>query len=410
MVSLQEAIKLVSEKSKPLSIEKSDIIESLHKVLAEDIKAGFNIPSFDRAAMDGYAIYSQNTINASKQSPVILEVKGEIKAGDTKIPKLQKGTAISIMTGAPLPIGCDCVINKELVKPQEEKIKIFMPVESGRNIAYTAEDVKKGQTIIKKGTLIDSCVFSMLAYLGKSKVKVYKKPVVAILSTGNEIKKPGQPLSKYSVYDSNTYTFYSLTLKNGGIPKILGIASDEHASLDKFIKKGLGHDILLLSGGISAGKYDWVADVLMKNGVKMIFWKIAMKPGKPIFFGIKGKTLVFGLGGYPLAAYIGFLTIVKPALQKISGIQHDTDITIPAYFKGNIENKTDKDNVILVKLIEEKDKITAIPSVQEDSCPSHYSQRSSLLSLTLKSNGLFFLKKGETKKEGDIILVHLLEK
>ena len=405
MIDISEAKKLVWENTHVLGKEKVELIASLNRVLAEDIKSDFDLPPFDRAAMDGYAIISTDTLNASKENPVFLEIVGEIQAGENKEFKLKNGKTFLIMTGAKIPCGCDAVVKledvKEIIKNGKKYIKVTTFIKPDENISKKAEDIKKGDVVIKKGTYIDSATFSMLAYLGKKIITVYKQPKVAIIATGDEIKKVGQKLKEGEIYDSNSYSIYALTKKFGGKPYILGIAKDEVKILDKFIKKALKYDIVVLSGGVSEGKYDIVVDVLEKNGVKLIFHKVAVKPGKPTFFGKKGKTIVFGLPGYPVSAYINFENLVKVALYKMTGRSFPERFKFSGILKEDIENKSDRDEFLRVVAEIENNEVYITP---------YKSQKSSVLSSVLYSNAILCLKKGEKRKKGEKVVAEYLEK
>jgi molybdopterin molybdotransferase len=405
MISIEEAKRLIWDETPVLKKEKIEIIDSLGRVIAEDIISDFDIPPFDRSAMDGFAIISDDTFSATKENPVLLEVIGEIKAGNFKNFKIEKGKAISIMTGAKIPQNSDAVIKiedvEEIFKDGKRYIKIERYVKKGENISKKGEDIKKEEILLKKGTFIDSSVFSMIAYLGKKKILVYKKPEVAILSTGDEIKKVGEKLKEGEIYDSNSYSIYALTKKYGGNPHILGIAKDEPRILDKFIKKGLLYDLFIISGGVSEGKYDIVVDILKKNKVKMVFHKVAVKPGKPTFFGKKGKKIIFGLPGYPVSSYINFENLVKVSLYKMTGREMPIRFKFTGILKEDIENKGDRDEFLRVITEIENEEVYIRP---------YPSQKSGVLSSIVYSNAILFLKKGEKKKKGEKVIVEYLEK
>jgi molybdopterin molybdotransferase len=406
MIHISEAKKLVWENTFVLGKEKIDLISSLGRTIAEDVLSNFDIPPFERSAMDGFAIIAEDTNSASEENPVFLEIVGEIKAGDeVKNLSIEKGKTFSIMTGAKIPQNANAVVKIEDVetvfKDGKECIKITEPVKPGENISRKGEDIKKGEVVIKKGTYIDAAVFAMLAYLGRKKVVVYKQPKIGILATGDEIKKVGQKLKEGEVYDANSYSIYALTKKYGGQPHMLGIAKDDPKILDKFIKKGLKYDIFIISGGVSEGKYDIVVDVLRKNGVKLIFHKVAVKPGKPTFFGKKGKTVVFGLPGYPVSTYINFENLVKVALYKMTGREQPQRFKFVGVMKEDVENKGDRDEFLRVIAEVEDNEVYITP---------YRSQKSGVLSSVLYSNAILYLKKGEKIKKGEKVVVEYLEK
>ena len=406
MISIEEAKKLVWENTPVLGKEKINIIDSLGRVLAEDIISDFDLPQFDRSAMDGFAIISEDTILASKDNPVFLEIVGEIKAGDdVRNLVVEKGKTFLIMTGAKIPKNCDAVVKledvEEVVKNGKKYIMIRRPVKIKENISKKGEDIKKGDIVIKKATFIDSAVFSMLAYLGKEKIVVYKQPKVAILATGDELKKVGQKIKESEIYDANSYFIYALAKKYGCKPYMLGIAKDDPKILDKFIKKGLKYDIFVISGGVSEGKYDIVVDVLLKNKVKLIFHKVAIKPGKPTFFGKKNKTVVFGLPGYPVSSYINFENLVKVAIYKMTGRNFPENFKFSGVLKEDVENKSDRDEFLRVIAEVENGEVYITP---------YKSQKSGVLSSVLYSNAILFLKKGQKLNKGQKVVVEILTK
>jgi len=405
MISIEEAKKLVWEHTPVLGKEKISIFDSIARVIAENIVSEINVPPFNRSAMDGFAIISEDTKYATKEKPVLLEVIGEIKAGETKNLVIENGKTVLIMTGAKVPINCESVIKiediEEIVKNGKKYIKINRYVPKGENISTKGEDIKEGEIIIKKGTFIDSAVFSMIAYLGIDEINVYKKPTVAILSTGDEIKNVGEKINEGEIYDSNSYSIYALTKKYGGIPKLLGISKDRPELLDRFIKKGLQCDLFIISGGVSEGKYDIVVNVLKKNGVKLIFHKVAIKPGKPTFFGKKNKKIVFGLPGYPVSTYINFDYLVKVAIYKMTGRTIPEKFKFSGILEKDVENKGDRDEFIrMISKIRDND-VYITP---------YHSQKSGVLSSILYSNAILYLKKGEKRKKGEKVVVEYLEK
>lgn len=405
MVSLEKAQNLIWKNTDVLPVKKIFLENSYGRIIAQDIFADFDIPPFNRAAMDGYAVNSSDTEKAKKEEPVILEIIGEVKAGDKEKKVNKKGKSFSIMTGALVPSKCNAVVmleeTEEFFYKGKRFVKIFRKVNKGENISKRGEDIKKGKKIIKKGTYVDSAVMGMLAYLGKKEFLVYKKPFVSILSTGNEIKKPGKQLREGEIYDANGYLLSGLCLKNGAEVNYLGIAEDEESKLDLFIKKGLKSDIFIISGGVSEGRYDLVAKILKNNGVKEIFWKVAIKPGKPSFFGKKGKALVFGLPGYPVSSFVNFENLVKFAMYKMTGRKRPEKIKIKGILLENIKNKGDRDAFYRVNFFEKDGNIYVLP---------YHSQKSGVLSSVVESNGFLYAEKGKSIKKGESVIVEIIEK
>ncbi len=247
------------------------------------------------------------------------------------------------MTGASIPKGADSVIMVEYTRKiqnrPKELIEIYRNVASGENIRKKSEDIKKGELVIPRGAPLNCGHIGILASLGRPKIQVVRRPKIAILSTGDELVGVGQRLSPGKVRSSNTYTLYSQIVKCGCIPKDLGIAKDIPSQLEKKIRRGLDCDIILTSGGVSVGEFDFVKDVLAKIGTKIKFWQVAMRPGKPLVFGNIGKTLVFGLPGNPVSGMISFEVFVRPALLKMTGQRQDRQIEIEAVLEEDIQKK-----------------------------------------------------------------------
>ena len=361
MIKVDEALKIILSAVKQVESENIPLIESLGRVLSEDIHAGSDIPGFDNSAMDGYAVRFSDTTNASKVKPKTLEVICDIKAGDSPKASLKENQAARIMTGAIIPRGADSVImvedtervsgNRYQVtgKRGKEWVRVFKEVKLGENIRKKGEDIKKGELVIPGGKELNSAHIGILASLGMSSIKVYRKPRVAILATGDEVIEIDKELATGKLRNSNTYTLYSQILKCGAIPKNLGIAKDKPDQLEKSIRKGLDCDIILTTGGVSVGDYDLVKDILAKMGTNIKFWKVAMRPGKPLVFGtiknesrscVQGRDkLIFGLPGNPVSSMISFEVFVRPAILNMMSQIHDERKEVDAVLEEDIVKK-----------------------------------------------------------------------
>lgn len=349
MISVEEALENILNSIAPLDSEEKTILECLGQILAEDIIAGMDIPPYNNSAMDGYAVMASDTVGASRENPVFLQIKGELVAGHFSSLTLTPGTAIRIMTGAPLPEGADAVVQFEDTdeilkqntgKEKLNKIGIFKPATPGLNIRLRGEDIKYGQSVLKHGMCLNPARIGLLASLGKSVVKVIRRPVVAILATGDELCEITQPLEPGKIYNSNSYTIAASVINCGAIPKILGISSDSIDSLNDKLDQAINSDLLITSGGVSVGDYDMVKNVLANRG-NISFWTVRMKPGKPLAFGFindkrsdSGRTLPhFGLPGNPVSSMITFEIFVRPAILKMMGF---TDFSRP-FIKARID-------------------------------------------------------------------------
>ena len=342
--------KLLSEANMPFGseeFEKVAILEALDRVLAEEIFSDEDIPPFDNSAMDGYAVIASDTKGASASQPAVLEVVEELPAGYEAAKVVKNGEAIKIMTGAPMPKGADAVVMVEDTKLEDSRALIFKEISPGDNVRRAGEDVKKGDKVLQKGTLIRPAEIGMLAALGKPKITVVRKPRVAILSTGDELVDIGEKLSPGKIRNSNTYSLYAQIKRLNCIPIDMGIAKDVSTEVKEKIQDGLASaDMILISGGVSVGEYDLVKDVLIELGIDMKFWKVAMKPGKPMLFGIIDSKPVFGLPGNPVSVMISFEQFVRPALLKMSGRSSIRKPIFKAILDGEIRQKLGRKNFI----------------------------------------------------------------
>ncbi len=350
MISVGQAREIILKNIFPIKkIEFLNITASLNRISAIDIKAKENIPPFNNSAMDGFAIMAKDSFGASKENPKVLEVIEDVPAGYAAKKRVKSQQAIRIMTGAPLPKGADSVIMvedtssetnpKSQIPNPKQFVEIFKEIKLGENVRYAGEDVKIGEVVIKKGSLLKSGHIGMLASLGISKIKVYRRPKIAILATGDELLEIEDRLKPGKIRNSNTYSLFAQVIRTGAIPIILGIARDKRSEIETKIKKGLRADMLLVSGGISVGDYDFVKDVLADLGMEMKFWKVAMRPGKPLAFGMIKRISVFGLPGNPVSSMIAFEEFVRPAILKMAGSIELFRFHLPAIMKEDFQKK-----------------------------------------------------------------------
>ncbi|MGD9117960.1 MAG: molybdopterin molybdotransferase MoeA, partial [Dehalococcoidia bacterium] len=327
------------------------ILGCLGQVLAEDVVSEINIPPLDNSAMDGYAVRAADTKGASPKSPRLLRVIDTVVAGSISKTKVEPGTAIKIMTGAPLPAGADAIVKFEDTdrsgrEKDSTEIGILVELTPGQDIRRSGEDVAKGSLVLKEGTLIRPAEVGVLASLGRGTLKVFRRPVVAILATGDEVVDITQSLPEGKIYNSNSYSLAALVTRYGGIPHILGIAADVEDSLLNRLHLGLEADMLVTSGGVSLGDYDIVRDVLAKEG-EIVFWRVKQKPGKPLAFGMINalaegggarKIPLFGLAGNPVSAMLNFELFARPAMLKMMGRKNLDKPVIEAIMEEPIKN------------------------------------------------------------------------
>lgn len=345
MISVEEALQNILENICILEPETVKIVDALQRVLAEDIYSDIDVPPFDNSAMDGYAVRSIDIQEASKEQPVELEIIEDVPAGKVPKRRVGQGQATRIMTGAPIPDGADCVIMVEYTEEEDNRVWILRPgarrksVPLYENIRKAGEDMKKGAMVLSKGCLMRPAEVGICASVGRSSVKVIRRPKVAILSTGDELVDVGQPLSEGKIRNVNTYTLITQVMRYGGIPIDLGITPDIPEIIEKKISEGLSADMILVSAGISVGDHDLVKDVLASLGMEMKFWKVAMKPGKPLAFGIIDSKPVFGLPGNPVSSMVSFEQFVRPAILKMSAKTRLKKPVVEAILEQDIRKK-----------------------------------------------------------------------
>lgn len=334
MISVEEALDRVLSYVDRLEAEERPILDALGQALAEDVRADFDIPPYDNTAMDGYAVRAEDTRGASPERPVTLRVVGELAAGYVYEGELPPGCAIRIMTGAPMPPGADAVVPFEETDEPEghafgkfsktrEVVGVLKEAKPGANVRRAGEDVARGRVILREGQTLRAAQIGVLASVGRTTVRVIRRPVVAILSTGDEVVEPGHPLRPGQIYDANAYSIAAMARECGAIPRQLGIARDTVEDLTAKLREGLSADMLVTSAGVSRGDYDVVKDVLAREG-EVDFWTVRMKPGKPLAFGAfrapDGRRVPhLGLPGNPVSSMVSFELFGRPAILKMMG-------------------------------------------------------------------------------------------
>jgi len=339
MISVDEALNIVLDSVKPLMPETVTVMDAFGRVLAEDVYSDCDIPGFDYSAMDGYAVRYEDTKGASSDAPKNLKMVGEMRAGSSVSLRVGEGEAIKIMTGAPIPDGADAVVMVEHTEKDGETIRVFQEVEEGENIRRAGEDVKRGRLVINRGTRLREPHIGMLVALGRREVKVTRRPMVAILATGDEIVDIGEEMGYGKVRNANTYSLSCQVISAGGIPVNMGIAKDEPDELRRKLSLCTQYDIIITSGGVSMGEYDLVKKLLLELGMKQGFWKVAIRPGKPNLFGVIEGRPVFGLPGNPVSCMIGFELFVRPAILKMLCHKIDDRTEVEAYLEEDIKKK-----------------------------------------------------------------------
>ena len=330
-ISLDEARAIIDRAIVPIErTERVPLERASGRVLAEAVVSSADVPPFARAAMDGYAVRAQDTSGASRSTPRTLHSIEKVFTGQMPVQTVGDGQCIEIATGAPMPPGADAVVIVEETESDGDVVRVFAPVSPAQNIGRQGADIQKGQTVLQPGTLLNASRVGSLAALGLTTVTVFDKPRVAILSTGNEIVEPGQPLAPGQIYDINRFTLAAVVTENGGVAVPYRIATDTIDDLSRSVDDCLEQDILVFSGGSSVGERDLILDVITARG-EMLFHGIAVKPGKPTAFGRIAGKLIFGMPGYPSSCLSNAHILLAPALRHIARLPEQIvrSVTLP---------------------------------------------------------------------------------
>jgi len=351
MISVEDARERILGFFSQLGTEERAISDALGQVLTEDIVGKFDVPPWDNSAMDGYALQAPDIADAHPDAPVTLDVIGSIAAGDVPSQSVKQGAAIRIMTGAPLPDGADAVVPFEDTDEGErgmggqtpDEISVRIPVPPGGNVRPAGGDIAAGTTVIEAGTVLRASEIGVLASLGFGTVKVIRRPVAAILATGNELIEPSEPYRPGKIYNSNSYGVAAAVHSAGGIPKRLGIARDTVESISAALQEGMAKaDVVISTAGVSKGDYDLVKDVLAQHG-RIELWSVRMRPAKPLAFGMlsgdDGRQVpLLGLPGNPVSSLVAFEQLGRPALYKMMGRGDFERPTVQAVLEEPIHN------------------------------------------------------------------------
>ncbi len=389
MITEEEARKKILEAVRPLPARKLSISKSLDFFAAEDHFARLPLPAFDNSAMDGYAVVARWCKKGQR-----LRVIGEQPAGRDKQLCISRGETVRIFTGAPVPAGADAIVMQEDVTRDGDEIIINVAVEAGEFVRRRGCDLAEGQRILAKGERIRAAKVALLASQGFAEVAVSGEVNAAIISTGDELVKPGQKIELGQIYDSNSVLLDALLKRCGAIIYSVEHCRDEREPLIDAIKRGSENHILIITGGVSVGEHDFVKDALRGLGVQIDIWRVAIKPGKPFLFGNIDKCAVFGLPGNPVSAFVTFLQFVRPAILKMMGATNLDLPKVPAKLSLDLTNDSDRPHYIRGKL--EHGRFTPIGR-----------QESHALFGLSQSNALLRLALGESLKADEIVDVQI---
>jgi len=392
LLPVEEAQRRVLEAVSLVEAEEVALADAHGRVLREDVRAPFDVPAADNTAMDGYAVRSEDVANA----PVSLRVIEDLPAGRVAEKRLEPGTAIRIMTGAQIPDGADCVAQVEITDAGSEVVQVLKAVRRGANVRKRAEDMAEGDVVLASGTRIGAGEIGVLAGAQKTRVLVSRKPAVAILSTGDEIVDVGEERGAGKVVNSNAYSLAALVRESGGEPRMQGIVRDTREATVAAIESALDCDFVVSSGGVSVGAYDFVKAALDELGADTKFWRIAMKPGKPVVLSTLRGRMYFGLPGNPVSSMVSFLLFVAPSLRKAAGQAGDV---LPPIVKARVaaamRSTGERRTYHRVRVVAGAEGLTAHPM---------RAQGSGVSTSMVQANGLAILESGVTSVDAGTIL------
>ncbi len=405
-LSVKDAQACVLDSVQPLDTERVALEQALGRVLAELVRANRDLPPYDVSAMDGYALRSADLTNI----PATLEIIEDIKAGDMPARHIRSGQCARIMTGAPLPQGADAVIRVEDTSVTTHgRVQINVAVKSGNDIRPQGEGMRNGDVVLAAGTGITPGVTGVLATVKSTQVPVTRRPRVAILSTGNELEDIDEAVDPDKIPNSNSYALLAQVQALGIEPVLLGIARDDPAELRAYLQRGLGFDVLLVSGGTSVGVHDYVRPVIEALGVRMKFWRVAMKPGHPVAFGVlpgnaggtSKDTIFFGLPGNPVSSMVCFEQFVAPALRRMMGHERLFRRTLTARLTHNVKHQPGRTEFVRVTLAKKQGSYAAT---------STGAQGSGMLLSMARADGLLVIPAASAGLAADsMVIVQLLD-
>jgi molybdopterin molybdotransferase len=387
MVTIEEALRIIEDQSSSLKSESKPLEKALGYALATDTVSHFDVPEFDNSAMDGYALcglYQE------------YRLVGEVAAGDSTDISLQDGEAVRIFTGAKVPQNTTAVMMQEKTSVKDSTLFLDEMPKVGQNIRKKGGQLTEGQTVFEKGHILNPPSLALMGSLGLSQLEVFSKPQVNIITTGNELVKPGEPKTEGQIYEANSYAISGALEQFGFQHHQKMQIKDDFEATKAGIKAALEScDVLIISGGISVGDYDFVKQSLEENGVNELFYKVFQKPGKPLYFGRKGNQFVFALPGNPASSLTCFYVYVLPLLQKLSGYENVGLTTYQFPIKHAYENRFGRPSFLKATVVDGKVEILD-------------GQGSSMIQSMAKGNALAFVDDGEVLKEGDLVRCKLI--
>jgi molybdopterin molybdotransferase len=350
LISYDEALERIHKSITPIERTETVSIENaLDRVLTENVVANMSVPPFNRAAMDGYAVKAEDTHGASSSKPRVLKLVQTLHAGESSSKALGTKECIQVATGSPIPKGADAVVMVEFTEKNDGLVDILEPVRPGENISLKGEDIQEGQVILKEGEQLSPAKIGVLAALGKKEMRVYARPLVAIVPTGTEIKEIGSVLEEGQVYDINSYTLTSVVNKNGAIPVRVRAVPDVVDDLKDAITKLVDYDMIVFSGGSSVGERDLLSEVIQEFG-EVVFHGIQIKPGKPTLFALVDGKPVFGMPGYPTSCLNNAYLLLLPAIRQMARLPPKIEKTVKVRLAKRVISSSDRTQFLTVKV------------------------------------------------------------
>jgi molybdenum cofactor synthesis domain-containing protein len=350
LVAFDEALRVCLEKAEPIArVESVPLHEAAGRVLTEDVTAAFDVPAFDRAAMDGYAVRAEDTFGAGQYKPVELEIIETLYAGDLPARSVEAGRCSEVATGVKMPPGADGVVRVEDTEREGSRVRVRRPIHPGQHISRLGEDVRAGRVVLRAGEFMTPSRVGVLAALGRVVATVFERARVCIIPSGEEVVEPGQPLPDGKVYNINSYTLAAIVRECGALPTLAGIVRDERVAIRRALEAGLGHDVVVFSAGSSVGERDILVDVMQEMG-EVHFHGIAVKPGKPTLFGRAGRALVFGMPGYPTSCLSNAYMMLVPVLRRMMRLPERADERAEAALSTRIVSDIGRHQFYTVRL------------------------------------------------------------
>jgi molybdopterin molybdotransferase len=388
LLTVEQAQREILTRVTALGSERVPIAQAAGRILARDVPAEVDLPLFVSSAMDGFAVRTQDV-------PGSLRVVGEIRAGAPSDRRLEAGEAMAISTGGAVPAGADAVVPIEYVVVDDNTVEVPEPAAVAANLRPLGGDVRRGEVVVEHGRRVAAAQLGALAAAGIAEVECGMRPRVITLATGSELVAPGEPLPPGSIYEANTVMLAAAARRSSADVERLPPVTDDAEAHRRALARGLESDVLVTSGGVSVGAHDLVRRVAAELGVEEVFWGVAVKPGKPVVFGVRGRTLVFGLPGNPVSSLVGFELFVRPALLALQGASEPLPRFLPARLGRSVRSNRSRDQLLRARTRADGDVVVVEPLA---------GQESHMIARAATADALVHVPRGEADlREGDVV-------